>query len=142
MSKNSSRPLVRWAVPVAVSLAVVAVGALVRLLPASADAVLPPRSAAQLLVDVQTARLDGLSGTVVERSDLGLPDLPIPGGMGSSNLTTLVAGTHTLRLWYAGPTKVRMALLGTLGESDVIRNGADLWTWSSDQNTATHRTAG
>lgn len=140
MSKFSSRPLVRWVVPVAVGLAVVIVGALARWLPASAEAVLPPRSAAQLLADVQTARLDGLSGTVVERSNLGLPELPLPSGMGSSNLTALVTGTHTLRLWYAGPTKVRLALLGTLGESDVIRSGSDLWTWSSDQNTATHRT--
>ena len=140
MSTLTSRPLIRWAVPAAVAVAVVAAGSLAKLLPASADAVLPPRSAAQLLVDVQTARLDGLSGTVVERSALGLPDLPLPSGMGSSDLTTLVSGTHTLRLWYAGPTKVRVALLGTLGESDVIRNGADLWTWSSDQNTATHRT--
>ena len=32
--------------------------------------------AAQLLVDVQHARLDGLSGTVVETTDLGLPALP------------------------------------------------------------------
>ena len=31
----------------------------------------PPRTAAQLLVDVQKARLDGLSGTVVQRADLG-----------------------------------------------------------------------
>src|SRR5262249_27623771 len=140
MSTLTNRPMLRWAVPAAVAVAVVAAGSLARLLPASADAVLPPRSAAQLLVDVQTARLDGLSGTVVERSALGLPDLPLPSGMGSSDLTTLVSGTHTLRLWYAGPSKVRVALLGTLGESDIIRNGADLWTWSSDQNAATHRT--
>jgi hypothetical protein len=61
---------------------------------AIADAGLPARTAAQLLVDVQQARLDGLSGTVVQKSDLGLPDLPIAGassGAGSSNLTSLLS---------------------------------------------------
>jgi outer membrane lipoprotein-sorting protein len=33
-----------------------------------------------------------------------------------------------------------VALLGTLGESDIITNGHDVWMWSSRQNTATHRT--
>ena len=45
-----------------------------------------------------------------------------------------------LRVWYAGPDKARVALLGTLGETDVIRNGRDVWIWNSRANTATHRT--
>ena len=60
------------------------------------------------------------------------------GGQGSSDFTSLVSGTHTLRVWYAGDDQQRLALLGTLGESDLIRNGTDVWTWSSDDNTATH----
>ena len=31
-------------------------------------------------------------------------------------------------------------MLGTLSETDVIRNGKDLWIWSSQDQTATHRT--
>jgi len=38
-----------------------------------------------------------------------------------------VSGSHTLRVWYAGPDRLRVALLGQLGESDLIRNGPDLW---------------
>ena len=53
-------------------------------------------------------------------------------------MTSLVAGSHTLRLWYAGPNRVRLALLGSLGESDLVRNGTDLWTWSSTDKSATH----
>ena len=108
---------------------------------AIADAGLPARTAAQLLVDVQQARLDGLSGTVVQKSDLGLPDLQIAGvsgRAGSSDLTSLISGTHTMRVWFAGPDMARMALLGTLGESDVIRNGRDVWVWSSKDKTAKH----
>jgi outer membrane lipoprotein-sorting protein len=53
-------------------------------------------------------------------------------------MTSLVAGSHTLRLWYAGPDHVRVALLGSLGESDLVRNGTDLWTWSSSDKSASH----
>jgi outer membrane lipoprotein-sorting protein len=35
---------------------------------------------------------------------------------------------------------MRLALLDTLGETDLIRNGRDLWTWSSRENAATHQT--
>ena len=140
MSIFSQRPALRWAVPGVAAVTFVGGGALVSTISANADAGLPPRTAAQLLVDVQQARLDGLSGTVVQRSDLGIPALPGAGGQGSSDLASMVSGTHTLRVWYAGPDKARLALLGELGESDVILNGPDLWTWSSRDNTATHRT--
>lgn len=105
---------------------------------ASADTDLPERSAGELLVDVQEARLSGLSGTIVQTADLGLPDLPGVGGSGSSELSSLVAGTHTMKVWYAGPDKSRLALLGNLGESDVIRNGDEAWIWNSKKNTAVH----
>jgi len=135
-----TRPAARWAVPAVIAALLVGAGGVTRMISASAETTLPPRTAGQLLADVTTARLDALSGTVVQRSNLGLPELPLPGGQGSSDLTSLISGTHTLRIWYAGPDRVRLALLGTLGESDVIRNGSDLWTWSSRDNTATHRT--
>ncbi len=140
MSIFTSRPAARWLAPVAVAAAVIGIGAGVNALTASAAPNLPARSAAQLLVDLQTARLDGMSGTVVQTADLGLPALPFLGGQGSSNLTSLVSGQHTLRVWYAGPHSARIALLGTLGESDIITNGTDLWLWDSRANTATHRT--
>jgi outer membrane lipoprotein-sorting protein len=46
-----------------------------------------------------------------------------------------------MRVWYAGPDQIRLALLGQLGESDLVRNGSDVWAWSSDTNTATHWSA-
>jgi outer membrane lipoprotein-sorting protein len=65
--------------------------------------------------------------------------MPSPSG-GGSNLRSLLAGSHTLRVWYAGPNRSRIALVTTLGETDVIRNGKDLWVWDSQKNTATHMT--
>lgn len=140
MTVFSRRPALRWLAPlVAVGLLTTA-GSAISALTASARDSLPPRSAAQLLVDVQQARLDGLSGTIVQTADLGLPALPGVAGNSSSEFSSLVSGSHTLRLWYAGPQRLRLALLGQFGESDLIRNGTDLWAWSSKNNTATHVT--
>jgi outer membrane lipoprotein-sorting protein len=144
MSIFEKTPALRWAVPAVTAVALVGGGSAVQGVHASAGAGLPPRTAAQLLVDVQQARLEGLSGTVVQKSDLGLPDLPgaggshSSGGTASSDLSSLISGTHTMRVWFAGPSQTRMALMGTLGESDVIRNGQDVWVWASQQKTARH----
>ena len=139
MSVFTSRPALRWLIPLAIVAVALTAGVAGRALVAEADPALPPRSAAQLLVDLQTSTVAGFSGTVVQRADLGLPELPVaPGGQGSSDFTALVSGTHTLRVWYAGEEKQRIALLGILGESDVVRNGNDVWTWSSQTNEATH----
>jgi outer membrane lipoprotein-sorting protein len=126
--------------PVLVAMVFALAGSAVGVISAAARGGLPHRTAAQLLVDVQTARLSGLSGTIVQNADLGLPDLPGIGGSGSSDLRSMVAGSHTLRLWYADPNHVRLALLGSLGESDLVRNGTDVWNWSSKELAATHRT--
>ncbi len=140
MTTLHRRPVLRWLVPATVAVALAGGGSAIGLLSASAGNQLAPRTASQLLVDVQGARVTGLSGTVVQDADLGLPSLPGVGGSGSSDLTSLVSGSHTLRVWSAGADKTRVALLGSLGESDVIRNGDDVWTWSSKDKTATHLT--
>jgi outer membrane lipoprotein-sorting protein len=139
MSTLSRRASVRWLVPVIAAVVLAAGGSTIGVLTASARGGLPERTPAQLLVDIQKARLDGLSGTIVQNADLGLPSLPGVGGAGSSDMASLVSGSHTLRLWYSGPNMVRLALLGSLGESDLVRNGTDLWTWSSSDKSATHR---
>ncbi|MFR9779839.1 LolA family protein [Micromonospora sp. MS34] len=141
MSVLKNRAVLRWLVPVTAGVAVIGGGAAIGTFAATAEPALPPRTAAQLLEDLRTSRLDGLSGTVVQRADLGLPPLANLAGMaGGDELTSLITGTHTLRVWYAGPDRQRLALVDTLGERDVLRNGRDLWTWSSRTNTASHRT--
>jgi outer membrane lipoprotein-sorting protein len=136
--RTTRSQVLRWAVPglVAAAVAVAASG----MLTADATAPLPPKTAAQLLVDLQNARIDGLSGTVVQNSDLGLPTLPTnaAGHGDNASLFSMLGGSHTLRVWYAGPDKQRVALLGSLGETDIVHNGQDGWVWSSAENTATH----
>ncbi|MEU8228452.1 hypothetical protein AB0C12_02495 [Actinoplanes sp. NPDC048967] len=139
MSVFRSRPALRWLVPAAAAVVVIGGGAAAGTIVASADPSLPERSAAQLLVDVQNAKVDGFSGTVVQTADLGLPSLPgVTSGAGSSEIMNLVAGSNTARVWYAGEDKARLALMGTLGETDVIRNGSDVWMWRSTDSSATH----
>jgi outer membrane lipoprotein-sorting protein len=141
VSVLGSRPALRWLVPAAAAAVVIGGGAAAGTLVASADPALPERSAAQLLVDLQTARPAGFSGTVVETADLGLPPLTgLTNGQGEADLSKLISGSNTARVWYAGQDKVRLALLGTLGETDVVRNGTDVWIWRSAGNTATHAT--
>ena len=140
MSIFARRPWTRWAVP-ASALALVAAGAVAVSANATADPTLPERTPAQLLVDVQGAKVTGLSGTVVQTSDLGLPSISMPGAAkGSADLSGTITGTHTWRVWYAGDAKMRVALLGQGSESDIIRNGKDVWIWSSTTKSATHYT--
>ena len=138
----------RWAVPAA-AVALIAGGTLVASRTASADAGLPARSAAQLLADVRGSVGQSLSGTVVQTANLGLPQIPGLSGQGSgspaasaggASLTSVISGTHTWRVWAGGPTQSRVALVSGAGESDVIRNGADVWVWSSAEKSAVHHT--
>ena len=142
MSFFIDHPKARWMLPVA-AVGVIGATALTVNQTANADSGLPARTAAQLLADVRSANVSSLSGTVVQTSDLGLPDIPGLGSSGrpgsaSSSLTSLISGTHTWRVWLDGPTRQRLALIGSNGESDVIHNGMDVWLWSSADKTAVH----
>lgn len=141
MSILTRHPSSRWLAPVLATLVLASAGTVIAATTAAtAGDTLPRRSAAQLLVDVQNARVEGLSGTVVQTADLGLPALPGAAGADSAEFSSLVSGSHTLRVWSAGPEKGRVAILGRYGESDLVRNGADVWAWSSGTNTARHLT--
>ena len=132
---TSSRSL-RWAVP-AVAGALVAGAVVLPAVAADRPADLSPRTAAQLLVDLSAQRQDALSGTVVATSRLGLPELP--GDRHTTGPSSLASGSNTLRIWSDGPERQRVALLGTLAEYDVVRDGRDLWTYSSGKDEAVHR---
>jgi outer membrane lipoprotein-sorting protein len=137
-----SRPALRWIIPSAAAAVVIGGGAAAGTMVASADPSLPDKTAAQLLVDLQSAKVDGLSGTVVESADLGLPAIAgaAAGLSGGGELTSLLAGSNTARVWYAGQDKTRLSLLGAQNETDLVRNGSDVWVWKSSDNSATHLT--
>ncbi|ADD44481.1 LolA family protein [Stackebrandtia nassauensis] len=134
MSRKSARR--RFAVPIALAAGIVTAAAGTGIVSASGASDLPDRSAAQLLEDVQNSDIEGLSGTVVQNANLGLPSLGQSGG----GLTQLADGSNQMRVWYAAPDKMRTAVLSDYGESDTIRNGEDVWTWNSEGGEATHYT--
>ena len=127
----------RWAIPVgAVALAgAVTAGSMISSAQASPE--LPLRTPAQLLASVagRAAPLPALTGTVVETASLGIPQLP---GTGNPNsMTALLAGSHTIKVWYADPTHIRLAVPVTLSETDLIGNGRQVSVWQSSSNTVT-----
>lgn len=106
---------------------------------ASSTGPLPGTSPAALLAAVRQSDVPGFSGTVVSRLSLGLPELPDIGSAGDgSSLTSMLSGSHTLQVWYGGPTEQRIALLGSTDETDLFRSGRNLWQWSSADRTAVH----
>ena len=43
-----------------------------------------------------------------------------------------------VRVWYGTDRKARVSLVGDLAETDVVRNGDDVWLWSSTTREARH----
>lgn len=133
------RPSPRWAVPAAVAVAVAASVGATHAFAASPHPSLPDKTPAQLIAAVEQSHTQALSGTVRTVADLGLPALP--GNLvAGSDLSSLLSGTHTLRVAVDGPRKQRIALLDSLAESDLVHNGSDVWTYVSRTNTVTHYT--
>src|SRR5260370_6673154 len=93
----------RWAVPggvLAVPAAITA-GSMITIAQASPE--LPARTPAQLLAAAagHTGVPPPLTGTVVETASLGIPDLPST--CSPTSITSLLAGSHTLKLWHTEP---------------------------------------
>ena len=132
----------RWVPAIAIS-AVIAGVALVAPFAANASASLPDKSPAEVLDLVQQNRVSALSGTIEQKADLGIP--AIPSGLTASNAglasaLELLTGTHRARVFLNGPKQARVQVLDRLGERDAIRNGNDVWLYSSDKHAATHIT--
>jgi outer membrane lipoprotein-sorting protein len=111
---------------------------------------LPARTAGQLLASLEQAHVPQFSGTTVETARLGLPSLSendLPAGVSAGaqselvQLVTLLTGSHTAQIAYGGPERQRVAIfLSDLSETDIVHNGSNLWTYSSDGNSVSHST--
>jgi outer membrane lipoprotein-sorting protein len=157
---RTSTKSTRWIAAIAVPEALVATGAIIVPLSASAAPNLPEKSPTAVLELLASNDVDALSGTVVVTSELGLPDLSgftVPEGSGTDDSSEssddpaaspdslgsaldLLTGTHDARVFVDGPTKARVQVLDELAERDVVRNGDDVWLYDSTDNTAVHTT--
>ncbi len=125
----------RWAVPAG---ALVVTGGVIAgsvISVAQAAPGLPARTAAQLLAEVAESVPPPLTGTVVETASFGLPALPATGN--TTSVSSLLTGSHTIRVWYSSPEHFRLAVPEPLSESDVIRDGSTAWLWQSTLNEVT-----
>ncbi len=127
------------AVPVGV---VVVTGAVLAgtMLASAAAPKLPHRTAAQLLARMRTATLPAaMTAVLSESANLGLPALPdVAMSSSATSATSLLAGSHTVDIWYAGPRHLRVAIPVPFGETDLRVNGSQVWLWDSHGQTATH----
>ncbi|MER6734845.1 LolA family protein [Streptomyces puniciscabiei] len=151
------RRAARYAVPVAVVGVAAATIGLVPALAASGDPDLPRITAQQLIEKIAKSDVQQLSGTVRIDTDLGLPDLgglenslasgAVKGAGGGSSadpqsqLTSLVSGTHTLRVAADGPEKQKLSLLQSGSEYSLIHNGTNVWGYNSKTNEVYHGTS-
>jgi outer membrane lipoprotein-sorting protein len=127
----------RWAVPAGAVAVVAAVAAISAITVAQAAPVLPDRTPAELLAAVagdHTAP-PPLTGTVVETASLGVPQLP--GEQNPTSITSLLAGSHTLKIWYGQHGQLRLAAPVQMGESDFVLNGNTAWLWQSNTDSVT-----
>jgi outer membrane lipoprotein-sorting protein len=125
----------RWAIPAGALVITggVMAGSLITV--AQAAPGLPARTPAQLLAEVADSATPPLTGTVVETASFGLPALPATGN--PTSLSSLLTGSHTVRVWYSSPGHFRLAVPQSLSESDVIRDGSTAWLWQSTLNKVT-----
>jgi outer membrane lipoprotein-sorting protein len=128
----------RWLAPVGV-VGVAALAATGAFSASASSDELPATTPAALIAAVQTSGVEGFSGTVVSHLSLGLPDLPAIGDADEpTSFASLLTGSHTMQVWYGGLGKQRVALLGATDETDLFRNGTDVWQWSSADQVAVH----
>ena len=138
-----TRTWLRW-VPAAVVPVVIAAGALVGSVHASAGEALPVKTPEQVLAMIEQSRVSALSGSLEQTAQLGLPQLPTGGGTtatsGAAAALELLTGSHTARVYLDGPANLRVQVLDKLAERDLVRHGNDVWLYVSATNTATHVT--
>ena len=130
----------RWAVPI---IAVAVTGGVIagtQIPSAQASPVLPVRTPGQLLAEInQDQKLPPLTGTVVETTSLGLPQLPQAGN--PTSLSSLLTGSHTIKVYYLNAQHFRLSVQQPMSETDVIRSANTLWLWESTSNSVTEFTA-
>src|ERR1039457_7319873 len=117
----------RWAVPAGALVVTGAVMAGSLITVARAAPVLPSPTSAQLLAAVGQDQGPALYGSVLETASLGLPSLP--GTSSPTSITSLLTGSHTVMVWYAGPEHYRLAVPASVRERGVGCSGGAAWGW-------------
>lgn len=120
----------RWLAPIGI----LALGGAAAVSVHSAVEPVPGMSASGLIGAVRAAQTRAFSGTILAQMSLGLPQADAD----TAPSQALLSGAHTLRYWYGGADRQRVALLAPGSETDVFHVGSQVWLWDSATRTATH----
>ena len=127
----------RWAVPGAAIAVTAAVVAALQIPAAEASPNLPAKTPAQILASLSgDQKVPPMTGTVVETASLGLPNLPTQASNPTS-LTSLLTGSHTVKVYWQDATHYRLAIPQPSAETDIIANGGKTWLWESAGDSVT-----
>ncbi|MEV4056042.1 hypothetical protein AB0J55_32950 [Amycolatopsis sp. NPDC049688] len=118
----------RWAVVAAVAAVLVSAPSVVAAL-APAGAVGDPARLRDLVLGSAGRPYQGYAESA---GSLALPELP-----NLAAVTALFSMRTPMRVWYAGPDRYRVDILGTAGEHDVYRLPDGEYTWDYGDNTLT-----
>ena len=143
-----ARTWLRW-MPAVVVPVLIASGAVIVPMAANAAVALPEKSAQQVLSLMASEKVTAFSASVSQVADFGVPAVPAFGRLSDSSgsaeaatsVLSLLTGTHTARLYVAGQSKMRIQIMDSLAERDLIHNGADIWLYNSANRSALHSTA-
>ncbi|WP_157155961.1 MULTISPECIES: DUF2092 domain-containing protein [unclassified Diaminobutyricimonas] len=128
----------RWA-PAAAAVAVIAVGTVAATAAPNVD--LPDKTPAELIELAAGSSVQAFSGTVEQSSEMGLPELPDERGFAdAADALEFLTSSHTARVWVDAPERGRVQLLDTLAERGAVKNGSELWLYSSEEEEVTHVT--
>jgi outer membrane lipoprotein-sorting protein len=104
---------------------------------AQASPNLPNKTPAQLLASLSSdSKVPPLTGTVVETTSLGLPQLP-QAATSATSITSLLTGSHTVKVYYQDSSHYRLAIPQPSSETDVIADGSKVWLWQSTSDSVT-----
>ncbi|GHG49941.1 MULTISPECIES: hypothetical protein [Amycolatopsis] len=118
----------RWAVVAAVAAVLVSAPSVVAAL-APAGAAADPEKLRALVLDSAGKPYQGYAEST---GSLAVPELP-----NLAAVTALFSMRTPMRVWYAGPDRYRVDILGTAGEHDVYRLPDGEYTWDYGDNTLT-----
>jgi len=144
--RPSGRRRLRYLAPVAAA-AAIGVGTWIPTLSASASPKLPNQTVDQLIARAEQPPTGGFTGTVEWTANLGLPSLSgVTSTSGTSGAgfdwTTLLSGSHQVKVWDGARNGQRLALIEPSSEMDLYTSsdatGHQTWVYDSAANKATH----
>jgi hypothetical protein len=110
----------RWGLVAVAAAALCAAPSVVASLPVHAT----PVGAAALRSRIERSADRPYSGSVRTQAELGLPTLPALG-----NVTSLLSGITSIRVWYRAADESRVDVIDTVGERDVYTTPVGQYTW-------------